>query len=390
MFNKKNYIQNRGVSLSAQLDIPAQAYDPVLQEPTVLAGLRLITSIVLSMPLTAKYKDAIYSRYTKPLPLELELILIKPNYNETISQLIANIVGQLVIHNECFLQIRKGGIGTTGLIEFIECLEHTQVQRYKDTSGRWCYNGLDNAGKAIIQSEIHYLTNTRLGFQNLNLLKQASNIISLSNQSINHAESFYEQAPKTSGWFTTESRLADDQFTRLKDQINNQANQTGYALIENVTFTPNQYNFKDAMSFETRKTTTQDLCSLMGVPPSMLGLEWASSNSLDEVRSIFMSSTISPIVNAIEECLNNALLSRGIEVDFDEKGVLNSSYIERSKLANDQFKLGLISKNEARVDLEQLSDEDGGNQYVIDSNNLTLGGGGETINTTAKPLEGKE
>jgi hypothetical protein len=51
--------------------------------------------------------------------------------------------------------------------------------------------------------------------------------------------------------------------------------------------------------------------------------------------------------------------------------LLNASYLERSKLAMEQFKIGLISKNEARVDLPEL--KEGGDDFVVDSNNLTMG-----------------
>ena len=80
---------------------------------------------------------------------------------------------------------------------------------------------------------------------------------------------------------------------------------------------------------------------------------------------------MNPIVLAIEEFYNNLLLDKGIEVDLDESGLLNASYIERSKLAMEQYKLGLLSKNEARVDLPEL--KEGGDQFVVDSNNLTMG-----------------
>ncbi|MEB6640861.1 phage portal protein [Aeromonas caviae] len=362
-----------------QLDIPNWIpNNEILNEPTVLACLRLITGSITSMPVTAKTRSGDYfNRYSKaPIPPELKLVLIKPNDNETIIQFLSKVVGQLVLHNECFIQVRKGGFGTTGTIKSFECLEHGQVQRVKDTSGKWKYYGTDNSNQPIIESEIHYLTTTRVSFETLSNLDRARQVIELANNSINHAKEYYSTAPRNSGWFTSEQQLDDEQYNRLKEQINIQAQQTGYGLIEGVTYSQNSYSFKDAMSAETRKQTTMDICSIMGVHPALLGLDWAAGNSLDEIRSVFLSTTVNPIVLAIEEFYNNLLLDKGIEVDLDESGLLNASYIERSKLAMEQYKLGLLSKNEARVDLPEL--KEGGDQFVVDSNNLTMG----TLNNT--------
>lgn len=374
MFNRKKNTKGFYPGTGFQLDIPSSVYgNQVLNEPTVLACLKLISGSVSSMPITVKNRNGDYfNQHSRLLPTELKTILIKPNENETIIQFLNCIVGQLVLNNECFIQVRRGGAGTVGHIQFIECLEVGRVQRCRDTStGKWMFNGTDNNNKPLISSEVHYLTTTRFGFETLSALERAKQVIELANNSINHAKEYYSTAPRNSGWFTSEQGIDDEQYSRLKEQINVQSQQSGYGLIEGVTFTPNSYNFKDAMSTETRKQTTQDICSIMGVHPALLGMEWATGNSLDEIRSVYLSSTVNPLVLAIEEFYNNLLRDKGYEVDLDESGLLNASYLERSKLAMEQFKIGLISKNEARVDLPEL--KEGGDDFVVDSNNLTMG-----------------
>ncbi|MGU5759768.1 phage portal protein [Aeromonas hydrophila] len=368
MFNlpkKKSY--STYSSGSFQLDIPIITSE-VLNEPTVLACLGFISGSVIGMPLKVKGKDGhYYDKYSSILSPELNVILKKPNTNETTSQFLAKVVGQLVLHNECFIQVRKGSIGTTGKVQFIECLEAGKVERHQTTTGRVEYIGRDNYGNAVIQDEIHYLTTTRVGFSTLNPLAQIKQIIDLANNSISHAKEFYSTAPRNSGWFTSEQEITDEQYTRLKEQINEQAKQSGYGLIEGVTFTPNTYNFKDAMNIETRKSTSTDICTVMGIHPALLGFEWAASTDIDSLRTIFLSTKINPLVLAIEEFY----LSIGFDVDLEESGLLNASYIERSRLAMEQYKLGLLSRNEARVDLPELLV--GGDEFVVDSNNLTMG-----------------
>ncbi|HEH9415381.1 phage portal protein [Aeromonas salmonicida] len=375
MFNRKKSISTNGYyPPSAGTPFQIGQWNPtneILNEPTVLSCLRLISGSITSMPLTVKsYDNQYYDRYSKDLNQELKVILVKPNHNETILQFISKVVGHLVLHNEAFIKVSRGGIGTSGKVSQIECIEYGRVQRVNN-NGRWQYVGNDNSNKPIQQDEIHYLTTTRVGFDTLSNLEKVRAVIEVGNNSINHSKEFYNTSPRNSGWFTSTDQLSDEEYSRLKEQITVQAQQTGYGLIEGVAFTPNTYSFKDAMSIETRKQTTSDICNVMGVHPSLLGLEWASGIALSDIRSIFLSTTINPLVLCIEEFYNNVFLERGYEIDMQEQGLLAASYEDRAKLAMEQFKIGLISKNEARVDMAEL--ENGGDDFVVDSNNLTMG-----------------
>ncbi|MNQ79417.1 Phage portal protein [compost metagenome] len=335
------------------------------------------------MPLTVKYSNQLFDAYTPSLNGDLIKILKKPNRNETTSQLVSKIVGQLVIYNEAFLHVRqdKKLVDNKG-IEFIECIEHGRVQRVNN-NGVCQYVGTDNYNSPLKQDEIHYITGARLGFSTFSLLDQAKQIIELSNTAIRHGSEFYAVSPKNNGWFVSESPLTNPQMVRLQEQIQKQSQeQGGYGLLESkVQLIPTNYSYKEAMSKDTLDSTTRSICSLMGVPQILLGINVDSQTGKDlqETRSVFMTNTINPIVNAIEEALLIAFGNKYV-CDFDEKQVLNSSYLDRQKLALEMYKLGLINKNDARIDMQPLSEADGGNHYVIDSNNLTIGDAGKDTN----------
>lgn len=352
----------------------AKGNNPVLQEPTVLACLNIINKNIISMPITCKYKGQYFTRSTPSLSDTMRAVMVRPNNNETPMQLISAIVSDLVLNNECYIQVKRGA--SSGQIREIQRL--SGVSRQIQVNGDWRFIGLDNAGKEVRQDEIHYLTVVRNGIQTLDVISQLNNIINLSKTTITHADNFYSSAPKNTGFILSAKAIDDEDFSRLRESVNTQSQQGGYGILDNgLTFSPSTgFNYKDAMSYETRKQLQQDIAAVMGVPAQLLGFEWASTTDIETVRSSFLSNTINPIVMVIEEFFNTTLYSDGIEVDFREENLLNADYTKQAQTKMEQYKLGLISKNEARLALNDLSAEQGGNDFVIDSNNLTIGAAG--------------
>ncbi|MDU7582328.1 phage portal protein [Aeromonas sp.] len=381
MLFKKNIQPNGGYSLGTPFSLGATAYDlnAVLNEPSVIACMKLIANTISSMPIRVIQNNTkIYDKFTPNLNKELSVILWKPNANETTQQLIAKIISNLVIYNEAFIQIKRDGHLNTSPIKSIECL--LGVSRTKSSSGVWMYSGVDNAGRPIVSEEIRYLTTARLDFNTFDFLNQASSIIKLSNANLENGVHYYNTKPQNLGWFTSTSKMNPEQFIRTRESLNTQSQEGGYGILEGLQFVPNTFNYKDSASFETQQNCTLQICSLMGVHPSLIGLD-TGSQSLEDIRSIFMSTTINPLVLIIEDAINTALRFNNLQIDFEEKEILNSSYETRSKIDMERWKLGLVNRNEARTDLPPLSSEQGGNDFVVDSNNLTMG---NPINTNTE------
>ena len=125
MLFKKNIQPNGGYSLGTPFSLGATAYDlnAVLNEPSVIACMKLIANTISSMPIRVIQNNTkIYDKFTPNLNKELSVILWKPNANETTQQLIAKIISNLVIYNEAFIQIKRDGHLNTSPIKSIECL----------------------------------------------------------------------------------------------------------------------------------------------------------------------------------------------------------------------------------------------------------------------------
>ncbi|MFQ2622639.1 phage portal protein [Aeromonas caviae] len=381
MLFKKNIQTNGGSSLGIPFSLGTKAYDlnAVLNEPSVISCMKLIANTISSMPIRVIQNNTkIYDKFTPNLNRELSVILWKPNANETTQQLIAKIISNLVIYNEAFIQIKRDGHLLTSPIKSIECLNG--VSRTKSSNGVWMFSGVDNANKPIVSDEIRYLTTARLDFNTFDFLNQASSIIKLSNANLDNGVHYYNNKPQNLGWFSTSSKLNPEQMVRARESLNTQSQEGGYGILEGLQFVPNTFSYKDSASFETQQNCTLQICSLMGVHPSLIGLDGGSA-TLEETRSVFMSTTINPLVGIVEDAINEALRYSNLQIDFEEKETLNSSYEVRSKIDMERWKLGLVNRNEARTDLPPLPLDQGGNDFVVDSNNLTMG---NPINTNTE------
>ncbi|MDX7787403.1 phage portal protein [Aeromonas caviae] len=380
MLFKKNIQTNGGSSLGIPFSLGTKAYDlnAVLNEPSVIACMKLIANTISSMPIRVIQNNTkIYDKFTPNLNKELSVILWKPNANETTQQLIAKIISNLVIYNEAFIQIKRDGHLLTSPIKSIECLNG--VSRTKSSNGVWMFSGVDNANKPILSDEIRYLTTARLDFNTFDFLNQASSIIKLSNANLDNGVHYYKNKPQNIGWFSSTGKMNPEQMVRTRESLNTQSQEGGYGILEGLQFIPNTFSYKDSASFETQQNCTLQICSLMGVHPSLIGLD-GGSQTLDEIRSVFMSTTINPLVLIVEDAINEALRYSNLQIDFEEKETLNSSYEVRSKIDMERWKLGLVNRNEARTDLPPLP-ADLGNAFVVESNNLTMG---NPINTNTE------
>ncbi|MFM5231693.1 phage portal protein [Aeromonas media] len=343
-------------------------YSDVLKEPTILACLRVISQTISSLPLVILESRKYITKYDD-LSVEQSVILRKPNKTETLAQMISKLVSNLVIYNEAFLQIK-----TTGdRIRSIECIPHGKISRTRDqTTGLWVFNGTDNQNNLIISKEIHYITGPRLNDSTFDLLNQAKSIIELSTGAIDNASKYHAMGPKNSGFLVVDGKLNDEQFKRTREQMDTQTSEPGkIAIVEKMQFVANPFNMKDSLLTETRDAVTRDLAALMGVPLPLINIPDSAFKDISEVRSAFLSMTVNPIVTAIEDAINEALDYR-CTVDFSEKDYLNSNFELRSKIGMEMFKIGLINKNEARNYSDMSPLETGGDQVVVDSNNLTM------------------
>jgi len=113
-------------------------------------------------------------------------------------------------------------------------------------------------------------------------------------------------------------------------------------------------NLKELEYVKNLETLRDGICAIFRVPPSMLGLrESVSQADADEQNRSFMRSVIKPRIIQMEQQINLDFMplfgEPGLRIKYDE--VVPDNLELDNRITNEQFKSGLITRDEARQTL---------------------------------------
>ena len=155
---------------------------------------------------------------------------------------------------------------------------------------------------------------------------------------------------------------------------------SGGANYQRIQLSP-----QDLQVLEMRKFTRDEIATITGVPPFMLGNESATYSNALEQRNTFWHETMMPTIKgevfgAINELLM-PLVQPNIEVRPDLSAVDKLLETEASRVENATkgFQRGIISRNEAReaMNYEPIA---GGDVYLDPLNSRLVNSDGEVVN----------
>ena len=150
-------------------------------------------------------------------------------------------------------------------------------------------------------------------------------------------------------------------------------------LEENMHFEPLTMPNNEAQFLETRKFQVNEICRIFRVPPHMIGdLDRATFSNIEHQSISFAVHTIRPWLVRIEQAMNRALFPDNEKgrfyVQFNLDGLMRGDYKSRMEVYAIARQNGWMSANEIREleNLNPLSDEDGGNVYLVNGNMIPI------------------
>lgn len=140
---------------------------------------------------------------------------------------------------------------------------------------------------------------------------------------------------------------------------------------------------EEAQFLETRKFQINEIARLYRIPPHMIGdLDKSSFSNIEQQSLEFVKYTLDPWVIRWEQGLQKALLLPGEKgkyfIKLNVDGLLRGDYQSRMQGYSIGRQNGWYSTNDIREmeDLNPLSDEEGGNLYLINGNMCKLSDAG--------------
>lgn len=145
-----------------------------------------------------------------------------------------------------------------------------------------------------------------------------------------------------------------------------------------VSIPPEQAQF-----LETRKFQLNEIARIFRIPPHMIGdLEKSSFSNIEQQSLEFVKYTLDPWVIRWEQSMHQSLILPSekdtVFIKFNLDGLLRGDYETRMKGYSIGIQNGFMSPNDVRrlENLNEIPDELGGNNYMVNGNMVKLADAG--------------
>ncbi|HEY9817108.1 MAG TPA: phage portal protein, partial [Candidatus Obscuribacterales bacterium] len=199
------------------------------------------------------------------------------------------------------------------------------------------------------------------------------------NESMQWMQSLLQNGAAPSGAMElAEGQLTDDQFNRLKAEIDEKYSGSQNAgrpmLLEGgLKWTQMGLSPVDVAIIETKYSAARDVSLALGVPPLLLNIPGDSTYSnYKEARLAFYEETVIPLVHYIRDELNAWLspLFDGVEldIDLDKIPAIAEKRLELWTMADSSTDLTINEKRE----IKGYDPIDGGDEILVQSSMIPL------------------
>ena len=358
-----------------------------MQLTTVYACVRVIAETIASLPFNVYENTDHGSVKASEHPLQ-RLLHDEPNPEMTSFIWRETMLSHLLLWGNSYSQIiRTGRNGIVGLYPLLP--DHMNVDR--NSKGVLTYTYTTSDGKTVQLAPEDVLHIPGLGFDGVvgySPIALEKNAIGLGIAAEEYGSKFFQNGARPSGVLTHPNSVKDPK--RLRESWNaaygGSSNSSKVAVLEEaMTFTPISMPNNEAQFLETRKFQVAEICRIYRVPPHLVGdLEHATFSNIEHQGISFAVHTIRPWLVRIEQSINRALFSDAEKgrfyVQFNIDGLMRGDYKSRMEGYAIARQNGWMSANDIREleNLNPLSEEEGGNAYLINGNMIPINLAGAT------------
>lgn len=351
----------------------------------VYACVRILAESIAALPLHVyEYKDGGKERaINHPLYFRLH---DAPNPEMTSFIFRELMMTHLLLHGNCYAYIQRDFGGS---VVALHPLEPNRMTVERDDSGQIVYRYLTSASENAQVKKSTTVTYQRddilhvpaLGFNGLigfSPIAMARNAIGVAIATEEFGAKFFENGARPSGILKVPHVLKDP--SKLSESWQKAYGGTGNTgkvavLEEGVTYESISIPPNDAQFLDTRKFQLNEIARIFRVPPHMIAdLERATFSNVEHLSLEFVKFSLNPWVIRWEQSLSKALMTpneRGkFFVKFNVDGLMRGDYQSRMEGYATGRQNGWLSANDIREmeDLNPISEEDGGNYYLVNGN----------------------
>ena len=318
------------------------------QIPVVTAGMRLISSVVMQMPLQHKRGDEVID---PPAPI---IANPAPGPNRAPADFVDEYVSDILLYGNYAALI--GPPDSTGWPTQLIPLDVTTVSVGRDPrTGQPLYaiDGWDQAIPADLM--FHVAIDKRSGeLRGRGLIPTLSGSLNAALAANAYAGRYFTESGVPSGVITdSRPNLTQEQATELKQKWKSATSGAPSPVVipASTTFTPLSADADSAQLIQSRQWNAQEIAMEMGIPPYLLGIEsqrHTYSNAETEWGR-FVSSTIMRLLTPLEQQIALQCLPRGNTAQFATSALLRPDTATRATAAQGLYGAEIITLEEART-----------------------------------------
>ncbi len=353
-----------------------------IQVSAVYACVRVIAETIASLPFGVYESTDTGSRKAQEHQL-YRLLHDEPNPEMTSFIWRETMLTHLLLYGNSYCQIiRSGKNGILGLYPLLP--DKMEVDR--DSKGTLTYTYTTSDGKPVYLKSEDVLHIPGLGFDGImgySPIALEKNAIGLGIATEEYGSKFFENGARPSGVLTHPNTVKDPK--RLRESWNaaygGSANSNRVAILEeSMSYTPISLPNNESQFLETRKFQVEEICRIFRVPAHLIGdLSRATFSNIEHMSIDFAVHTIRPWLVRIEQAINRALFSENEKgrfyVQFNMEGLMRGDYKSRMEGYAIARQNGWMNANDIRAleNLNPISEEEGGNAYLINGNMIPIG-----------------
>lgn len=376
-----------------------------MQTTAVYACVRILSEAIASLPVHVyQYKDGGGKEMVIDHPL-YQVLHDEPNPEMTSFVFRETLMSHLLIWGNAYAQIIRDGAGRVlGLYPLLP--NKMDVQR--DDKGEIYYvysrssdenpNFKEYGDIKLKKEDVLHIPG--LGFDGLigySPIGMAKNAVGMTLACEEYGASFFANGANPGGVLEHPGVLKDP--SKVRDSWNAVYRGTSNAhkiavLEEGMKYQQVGIPPEEAQFLETRKFQINEIARLYRIPPHMVGdLEKSSFSNIEQQSLEFVKYTLDPWVIRWEQSLQKALLLPGEKgkyfIKLNVDGLMRGDYQSRMNGYSIGRQNGWLSANDIREmeDMNPLSDEEGGNLYLINGNMCKLSDAGIFAGEQKQPEE---
>lgn len=376
-----------------------------MQMTAVYSCVRILSETLASLPLHIFESSETNSRKATKHPL-YKLLHDEPNPEMTSFIFRETLMTHLLLWGNAYAQIIRNGKGEV-LALYPLMPDRMRVDR--DEYGQLYYeymlsdsdaNAKESGAVRLSTQDILHIPG--LGFDGLvgySPIAMAKNAIGMAIATEEYGAAFFANGATPSGILTHPGVIKNPEAMResWSKGFGGRNSHKVAILEEGMNYTPISIAPNEAQFLETRKFQLNEIARIFRVPPHMVGdLEKSSFSNIEQQSLEFVKYTLDPWVSRFEQAMTRRLLTddekKKYYIKFNVDGLMRGDYQSRMNGYATARQNGWMSANDIRAleNLDLISDEEGGNLYLINGNMLPLKNAGAFAKQEKEEKENEE